>query len=60
MEGGIVFTRARRVILDIANELKTVIFPLSDRFLALYSFNTFSIFYNVLFEILIIFKLFIV
>ena len=44
MDGCIVFTKARWIILDRANNLKTVIFPSSDKFLALHIFNTFSIF----------------
>ena len=44
MEGGIICTRVRWVILDRASDLKTAIFLSSDRFLALHSFNTFSIF----------------
>ena len=43
-EGGNIFKRAIWVILDGVNNLKTVIFPSSDRFLVLHSFNTFSIF----------------
>ena len=35
MEGGIVFIRARLVILDRANDFKTAIFPSSERFVAL-------------------------